>query len=116
MWVRLCDDWLTRLTEPALYDVSVRNLAALVRVRLATVLCQLTDLHSQASSPRSVALTQLPSPSTLSIRDIIWYTDLLETPRLVQGTGSTQWNGTPLHYAHDGRTNAMDPSRISRRI
>jgi hypothetical protein len=29
-WERLCDVVLTRLARPALYDVSVRNLAALV--------------------------------------------------------------------------------------
>jgi hypothetical protein len=28
----------------------------------------------------------LPSPRTLSIGAIIWYTDLLETPSLVHGT------------------------------
>ncbi len=31
-WERLRDVVLTRLTEPALYDVSVRSLAALVRM------------------------------------------------------------------------------------
>ncbi len=63
-----------------------------------------------ASSPRSVALTQLPSPSTLSIGDITWYTDLLETPSLAQGTY------TPLHYAHAGRTKAVNRSWLACRF
>ena len=74
-----------RLTEPALYDVSVRSLAALVRMRPTTNTLVGLSTHSQASSPRSVTLTQLPSPSTLPIGDIIWYTDLLEAPKFVQG-------------------------------
>ena len=36
--------WLARLSTPALYRVSVRNLAALTRMWLTTILCQLTDL------------------------------------------------------------------------
>jgi len=36
--------------------------------------------------PRTVARAQLPSPRTLSIGAVIWYTDLLETPSLAQGT------------------------------
>jgi hypothetical protein len=40
----------------------------------------------------------LPSPSTLSIGDHIWYTVLLETPVFVQGTY------TPQVHAHVGRT------------
>ena len=91
VWERLRDVVLTRLADPALYDVSVRSLAALTRIcpggdkqtrRLRT--------YSQASSPRSVALPQLPSSSTLSIGAIIWYTDPLETPSFVQGTFTPQ--------------------------
>ncbi|MFT5524594.1 MAG: hypothetical protein ACI9HK_002549 [Pirellulaceae bacterium] len=87
VWERLRDVVLTRLANPALYDVSVRSLAALTRTspggdkqtrRLRT--------YSQASSPRSVTLPQLPSSSTLPIGAIIWYTDRLEAPSLVQGT------------------------------
>ena len=37
-------------------------------------------MHSQASFPRSVTLTQLPSPSACSLEAFIWYTDLLEVP------------------------------------
>ena len=70
VWERLCGVVPTRLATPALYDVSVRSLAAL----------------APASFPRSVARPQLPSPRTLSIGAIIWYTDLLETPSLVHGT------------------------------
>ena len=54
--------------------------------------------HSQASSPRSVALPQLPSPSTLSIGAYIWYTVLQSIPVFVQGTC------TPQVHAHVGRT------------
>ena len=64
---RFRDGWLTHLSPPALYQVSVRNLAALTRMSLTTVLCQLTERHSQASFPRSITLPQLPSSSTLSI-------------------------------------------------
>ncbi len=39
-----------------------------------------------ASFPPTVARTQLPSPSALSIGVVIWYTELLETPSLAQGT------------------------------
>jgi hypothetical protein len=87
VWERLRDVVVTRLTEPALYDVSVRSLAALTWN--ASGWGQQTrrlPIHPQASSPRSVALPQLPSSSTLSIGVDIWYTALLETPSLVQGT------------------------------
>jgi hypothetical protein len=40
----------------------------------------------------------LPSSSTLPIGVDIWYTALLETPSLVQGTC------TPQNHAHAGRT------------
>ena len=73
-WERLRDVVLTRLPDPALYDVSVRSLAALTRMLPAVTPIE----HSQASSPRSVALPQLPSSSTLSIGAIIWYIDLLK--------------------------------------
>ena len=43
IWGVLRDGWLTRLSAPALYQVSVRNLADLTRMRLTTILCQLTD-------------------------------------------------------------------------
>jgi hypothetical protein len=54
--------WLTRLSEPALYRVSVRNLAALTRMRLTTILCQLADTFAgflptvdySSADPRSV--------------------------------------------------------------
>ena len=66
---------------------------------------------SQASSPRSVTLakqaspSQLPSSSTLSIGVIIWYTELLKTSKLIQGTC------TPLHHAHAGRTQCGERER-----
>ncbi len=69
-------------------DVSVRNLAAL----------------APASSPRSVALPQLPSSRALSIGAVIWYPDPLETPNLTQGTG------TPQTHAHAGRTKTLNPT------
>jgi hypothetical protein len=98
-WERLRDVVVTRLVEPALYGVSVRSLAAWTKMgpggdeqarRLRT--------HPQASSPRSVTLPQLPSSRTLPIGVDIWYTALLETPSLVQGTC------TPQNHAHAGRT------------
>jgi len=52
-----------RVVEPALYGVSVRSLAALVGMRPTAKSGRLLRTHSQASSPRSVALPQLPSPS-----------------------------------------------------
>ncbi len=56
VWERLRDVVLTRLTNPALYDVSVRSLAALTRMRPAAIPGRHLRTHSQASSPRSVAL------------------------------------------------------------
>ena len=56
-----------RLTAPAWYGVSVRNLATLVRMRLTTTVPVSFTTHSQASSPRRVASTQLPSPRALPI-------------------------------------------------
>ena len=56
-----------RLTAPAWYGVSVRNLATLVRMRLTTIVPVSFTTHSQASSPRRVASTQLPSPRALPI-------------------------------------------------
>jgi hypothetical protein len=61
--------------------------------------------HSQASSPRWVTLPQLPSPRTFSIGAIIWYTDLLETPSLIQGTC------TPQNHARAGRTRTIATER-----
>ncbi len=77
-WERLRDVVLTRLADPALYDVSVRSLAAWTRMRPAAKTGRHLRTHSQASSPRSVALPQLPSSSTLSIGVDIWYAVLLE--------------------------------------
>ena len=45
--------------------------------------------HSQASFPRAVTRTQLPSPSACSLEAVIWYTDLLEVSYNTQGTGPT---------------------------
>ena len=80
------------MPELALYDASVRNLAALTRRDPGGELIQTRRLRisSQASSPRSVKLPQLPSSGTLSIGAIIWYADLLETLKLVQGTFTPQ--------------------------
>lgn len=87
VWERLRDVVLTRLTSPALYDVSVRSLAALVRRRPGgEQQTRRLRTSSQASSPRPVARAQLPSPRTLTIGAIIWYADLLESPSLVHGT------------------------------
>ena len=80
------------LTSPALYHVSVRDLAALAWThpggaeqtrRLRT--------RSQASFPPPVTRTQLPSSRTSPRRAIIWYNDLrLKVPKLVQGTCTPQ--------------------------
>ena len=86
-WVRLCDVVLTRLVEPALYDVSVRSLAALTWMHPGgDRQTRRLPIHPQASSPRSVTLPQLPSSSALSIGVDIWYTVLLKTPSLAHGT------------------------------
>lgn len=54
------DDWLTPLSTPALYRVSVRSFADLTRMRL-TIPCQLTDAFAGfLSSVRYVAATNLP--------------------------------------------------------
>ena len=86
VWERLRDVVRTRLATPALHDVSVRSLAALVRMRPTAMSGRHLRTHSQASFPRLVTLPQLPSCRTLPIGAIIWYTDLLETPSLVHGT------------------------------
>jgi len=87
---RLRDAWLTRLGGPALDAVSVRNLAGL----------------APASFPRFVASPQLPSPSALSIGVDIWYSVLLKTPVLAQGTC------TPQIHAHAGRTKVVEADEL----
>ena len=64
-------------------------------------------MHPQASSPRSVALPQLPSSSTLPIGVDIWYTVLLETPSLVQGTFTPQQSRPCRAYPCDARRAAI---------
>ncbi len=85
--VRLCSVWPTRpLTRPSrtfLYVTSQIWWECDRRRRSGRYL----RTHSQASSPRSVALAQLPSPSACSLEAVIWYTDLLEIPYYTQGTG-----------------------------
>ena len=109
VWERLRDVVLTRLADPALYDVSVRSLAVLTRIgpggdkqtrRLRT--------HSQASSPRSVALPQLPSSSTSPSEQIIWYTALQKFP--VSYRGLSPHN----NHAHAGRTQSDATDRNGR--
>jgi hypothetical protein len=41
--------------------------------------------HSQVSTPRSVALEQLPSPGASSLEGVIWYTDLSEVSTSQRG-------------------------------
>jgi hypothetical protein len=41
--------------------------------------------HSQFSTPRSVALEQLPSPGASSLEGVIWYTDLPEVSTSQRG-------------------------------
>jgi len=59
---------LTRSRRPRMWFLFVAW-QVLVWVRLATILCQLTGLHSQASSPRFVAAPQLPSPRVCFLKD-----------------------------------------------
>ena len=55
------DGWLTRLSTPALYRVSVRNLADLTGMRLTTILCQLTDAFAGfLPTVRYLPATNLP--------------------------------------------------------
>ncbi len=104
-WNGFARDGPARLTAPALYDVSVRNLAALTRTcpggdkqtrRLRT--------RSQASSPRSIARPQLPSSSTCLSRSIIWYTDIRKIP--VSYRGLSPHN----NHARAGRIQRIHPS------
>ncbi|MDB4743181.1 hypothetical protein OAF98_01735 [Planctomicrobium sp.] len=84
---RLRDVWLTRLSAPALYRVSVRNLAASTRMRLTTKTER--QLHgtfagflSTVGYPSAVALV-----SYLLFQNHSWYSALFKTFVLVQGTG-----------------------------
>ena len=86
VWERLRDVVLTRLSPSAWDDVSVRSLAALVRMRPTAKSGRCLRTHSQASFLPQVAPEQLPSPRTWSLGAIIWYADLLETPTFVHGT------------------------------
>ena len=54
-WERLRDVVLTRLADPALYDVSVRSLAALTRMRPAAKTGRYLRTHSQASTAQDFA-------------------------------------------------------------
>ena len=75
-WGRLRTDGRACLTEPALYDVSVRRLAALTWMHPGgDMQTRRLPIHPQASSPRSVTLPQLPSSSTSLSSVVIWYTD-----------------------------------------
>ncbi len=76
--------------------------------RRRQVVSVVTQTHSQASSPRSVTLPQLPSPRTLSPRMTVGMLPSREPPVFVQGTC------TPQVHAHVGRT--MNRSSESRRI
>ena len=85
------------LGTPSLNDVSVRSLAALVPV----------------SFPRSVPLPRPTSgrcplsPRTLSIGEIIWYADLLETPNSY--TGLSPDKITPMTGVHNRFNRSRGP-------
>ena len=83
---RLRDGWLTRLSAPALYQVSVRSLAALRRRFLPTVDC----------SSAVAGLWYLVD------RSHSWYTAFLKTFVLVQGTF------TPQVIRHARRTKSLN--------
>jgi len=103
-WDGFARDGAARLTSPALYGVSVRNLAALTMVGPGGVKqTRRLRTHTQASSPRSVTSPQLPSSSTLSIGRFIWYTEFLETPSLVQGTFTPLQSRPCRAYPYDAR-------------
>ena len=105
-WGGLREAWPTHLSAPALYRVSVRNLAALTRMRLTTTLCQLTDTFAgflpTVSYPSAVALV-----SYLVNRSHSWYPAYLQTFVLVQGTH------TPLVIRHARRTKRFKRTRTS---
>ena len=86
VWNGFARDGAARLTTPALYGVSVRNLTALMGSRLGGVeQTQRLRTRSQASLPRSVTLAQLPSSSTCLSTVVIWYTEFLKVPVSYRG-------------------------------
>ena len=74
-----------------------------LQLKLESLEGQLQRLRtpSQASSPRSVALPQLPSSSTCLSRSIIWYTDIRKFP--VSYTGLSPHN----NHARAARTHVV---------
>ena len=68
IWGVHCDDWLTRLSTPALDRVSVRSLADLTGMRLTTILCQLIDAFAGfLSTVRYLTATNLPVGARLRL-------------------------------------------------
>ena len=101
---RFREVWLTHLSTPALYRVSVRNLAALTRMRLTTILCQLTDTFA-GFLPTVRYLPAVALVSYLIDRSHSWYPAYLKIFVLVQGTY------TPQVIRHDWRTKRSSPAR-----
>jgi hypothetical protein len=85
IWGVLRDVWLTRLSTPALYQVSVRNLADLTGMRLTTILCQLTDAFA-GFLPTVRYLPAVALVSYLFDRSHSWYAAFLKIFVLVLGT------------------------------
>jgi hypothetical protein len=85
IWGVLRDVWLTRLSTPALYQVSVRNLADLTGMRLTTILCQLTDAFA-GFLPSVRYLPAVAFVSYLFDRSHSWYAAFLKIFVLVLGT------------------------------
>ena len=82
-----------------LYGVSVRSLAALAD-------WVASPTHSQASSPRLVALPQLPSPRTLSIGVTFGILPSLRFPFSYRGLAPhkfTPMSGVPIRRPHVGQ-------------
>ena len=99
---RFRDVWLTHLSAPAFYRVSVRNLAALTRMRLTTKdVCQLSGAFAGFLSTVRY-LTAVALVLYLINRSHSWYPAYLKIFILVQGTC------TPQVIRHDWRTKTGD--------
>ncbi len=96
-------------SEPALYQVSVRNLAAVTRMWLTTILCQLTDTFA-GFLPTVRYLPAVALVSYLIDRSHSWYTAFLKTFVLIQGTYTPQVN------RHAWRTKALHRSWLAFRF
>ena len=79
-WRFCLDERCERILQPTHHPISANHRDSTSRGVARCGLHGRLPIHSQASSPRSVALAQLPSPRACSLEVIIWYTGLLEIP------------------------------------